>query len=72
MQLAAYAKALQHMTGEEGPEAWALRLPRERNPEESDSFYEAHRLEDMPHWLDAFMQAHLLAPMMEKEAWQVT
>ena len=72
MQLAAYAKALQHMTGEEVPEAWALQLPRERNPEEPDSFYEAHRLEDMPLWLDAFMQAHLLAPMMEKEAWQIT
>ena len=72
MQLAAYAKALQHMTGEEVHEAWALRLPRERNPEESDGFYEAHRLEDMPHWLDAFMQAHLLTPLMEKEAWQTT
>ena len=72
MQLAAYAKALEFLTGEEVPEAWALQLPRERNPEEPDSFYEAHRLEDMPHWLDAFMQAHLLAPMMEKEAWQTT
>jgi hypothetical protein len=72
MQLAAYAKALQHLTGEEVLEAWALRLPRERNPEEPDSFYEAHQLDDMPHWLDAFMEAHLLTPLLEKEAWQTT
>ena len=72
MQIAAYAKALQHLTGEEVPEAWALRLPRERNMEEPDNFYEAHQLDDMPHWLDAFMEAHLLTPLLEKEAWQTT
>ena len=72
MQIAAYAKALQQLTGEEVLEGWALRLPRNRNPEEPDSFYEAHQLDDMPHWLDAFMEAHLLTPLLEKEAWQTT
>ena len=72
MQIAAYAKALQQLTGEEVPEAWALRLPRNRNPEEPDKFYEAHQLDDIPHWLDAFMEAHLLKPLLEKEAWQTT
>jgi hypothetical protein len=70
MQIAAYAKALQQLTGEEVLEGWALRLPRNRNPEEPDSFYEAYQLDDMPHWLDAFMEAHLLKPLLEKEAWQ--
>ena len=72
MQIAAYAKALQQLTGEEVLEGWALRLPRNRNPEEPDNFYEAHQLDDMPHWLDAFMEAHLLKPLLEKEAWQTT
>ena len=72
MQLAAYAKALQHLTGEEVAEVWALRLPRERSEDAGDRFYEAHQLDDVPYWLDTFMAAHLLTPLVEKQAWQTT
>mgnify|MGYP003646295681 CR=1 FL=1 len=72
MQLAAYAKALQHLTGEEVAEVWALRLPRERGKDSGDQFYEAHQLDDVPYWLDTFMAAHLLTPLVEKQAWQTT
>ena len=70
MQLAAYAKALAHLTGEKVEQAWALQLPRERSDTDTnEEFYQFYKLEDLPHWFDGFKAAKELAPYSQEEAW---
>lgn len=70
MQLAAYAKALRHLTGEQVEHAWVLQLPRERSKTDAtEELYQFVKLADLPHWFDGFKAAKELAPYSEEEAW---
>ena len=70
MQLAAYAKALRHLTGEQVEHAWVLQLPRERSKADAtEELYQFVKLADLPHWFDGFKAAKELAPYSEEEAW---
>jgi hypothetical protein len=70
MQLAAYAKALQHLTGEPVEHAWVLQLPRERSTTDTtEELYQFVELANLPYWFDGFKAAKELAPYSEEEAW---
>ena len=70
MQLAAYAKALAHLTGEKVEQAWVLQLPRERSDTDAnEELYQFYKLDDLPHWFDGFKSAKELAPYSQEEAW---
>ena len=70
MQLAAYAKALQHLTGEPVEHAWVLQLPRERSTADTtEELYQFVELANLPYWFDGFKAAKELAPYSEEEAW---
>ena len=70
MQLAAYAKALRHLTDEPVEHAWVLQLPRERSKTDAtEELYQFVKLADLPHWFDGFKAAKELAPYSEEEAW---
>ena len=70
MQLAAYAKALRHLTDEKVEQAWVLQLPRERSDTDTnEEFYQFYKLDKLPHWFDGFKAAKELAPYSQEEAW---
>ena len=67
-QLAAYATALEYLTGEWVTEAWALQLPRERDEANPDNYYNAMQLDSIVYWFSQFELMHKLAPSIQHSA----
>ncbi len=72
MQVSAYAEALEYLTmpGWSVDEAWVLQLPRERPDKwDADKLYGVHKVESIPTYHEAFIDAMNLRERLKGEAW---
>ena len=70
MQVSAYATALEYLTNDPVSEAWVLQLPRERPDKwDADKLYEVHKVESIPTYHEAFIDALNLRERLKGEAW---
>ena len=70
MQISAYATALEYLTNDPVSEAWVLQLPRERPDKwDADKLYEVHKVESIPTYHEAFIDAMHLQERLKGEAW---
>ena len=70
MQVSAYATTLEYLTNDPVSEAWVLQLPRERPDKwDADKLYEIHKVESIPTYHEAFIDALNLRERLKGEAW---
>jgi len=70
MQVSAYATALEYLTNDPVSEAWVLQLPRERPDKwDADKLYQVHKVESIPTYHEAFIDAMNLRERLKGEAW---
>ena len=70
MQISAYADALEYLTNDPVSEAWVLQLPRERPDKwDADKLYGVHKVERIPTYHEAFIDAMNLRERLKGEAW---
>ena len=70
MQVSAYATTLEYLTNDPVSEAWVLQLPRERPDKwDADKLYEIHKVESIPTYHEAFIDAMNLRERLKGEAW---
>ena len=70
MQVSAYADALEYLTNDPVSEAWVLQLPRERPDKwDADKLYQVHKVESIPTYHEAFIDAMNLRERLKGEAW---
>ena len=70
MQVSAYATALEYLTNDPVSEAWVLQLPRERPDKwDADKLYQVHKVESIPTYHEAFIEAMNLRERLKGEAW---
>ena len=70
MQVSAYATALEYLTNDPVSGAWVLQLPRERPDKwDADKLYQVHKVESIPTYHEAFIDALNLRERLKGEAW---